>query len=156
RRVDDPGTAPALARLASASKRQADRSGYWSVSSDSIAERSGVPRRGRNLAGATRNPRVVPMGSGAGAGIQMRCSMAQIRTGNQPVTQITVVEPEPGKQDEAFSLMSERARFMARQPGFVFDQPAQEPRRAAHRQLRAMAKPRSPAGGAQVAGISQG
>jgi heme-degrading monooxygenase HmoA len=45
--------------------------------------------------------------------------MAQIRTGNQPVTQITVVEPEPGKQNEAFSLMSERARFMARQPGFV-------------------------------------
>jgi heme-degrading monooxygenase HmoA len=45
--------------------------------------------------------------------------MPNIRTENQPVTQITIVEPEPGKQDEAMSLMAERARFMARQPGFV-------------------------------------
>ncbi len=45
--------------------------------------------------------------------------MPQIRTDHQPVTQITIVEPEPGKQDEALSLMIERARFMARQPGFV-------------------------------------
>jgi quinol monooxygenase YgiN len=43
--------------------------------------------------------------------------MPQIETDQQPVTQITVVEPEPGKQDEALSLMHERARFMARQPG---------------------------------------
>src|SRR5882757_962257 len=35
-----------------------------------------------------------------------------------PVTQITIVEPEPGKEQEALSLMSERARFMERQPGF--------------------------------------
>lgn len=45
--------------------------------------------------------------------------MPQIHTDNQPVTQITFVEPEPGKQDEALKLMKERARFMARQPGFV-------------------------------------
>jgi heme-degrading monooxygenase HmoA len=45
--------------------------------------------------------------------------MIQIRTDHQLVTQITVVEPEPGKQAEALSLMTERARFMARQPGFV-------------------------------------
>ncbi|HVY58930.1 MAG TPA: antibiotic biosynthesis monooxygenase family protein [Xanthobacteraceae bacterium] len=46
--------------------------------------------------------------------------MAQIRSDNkQPVTQITVVEAEPGKQDQALSLMTDRARFMARQPGFV-------------------------------------
>ena len=45
--------------------------------------------------------------------------MPQIQAGNQPVTQITVIEPEPGKQAEALSLMTERARFMARQPGFV-------------------------------------
>src|SRR5262249_137254 len=48
-----------------------------------------------------------------------RGAMAQIRTGSQPGTQITVGEAESGKQNEAFSLMSERARFMARQPGFV-------------------------------------
>jgi heme-degrading monooxygenase HmoA len=42
-----------------------------------------------------------------------------IRTENQPVTQITVIEPEPGKQAEALALMAERARFMARQPGFI-------------------------------------
>ena len=45
--------------------------------------------------------------------------MPQIRTDHQLVTQITVVEPESGKQDEALSLMQERARFMARQPGFI-------------------------------------
>ena len=43
--------------------------------------------------------------------------MPQAQTGQQPITQITVVEPEPGKQNEALSLMQERARFMARQPG---------------------------------------
>jgi quinol monooxygenase YgiN len=46
-------------------------------------------------------------------------SMPQIQTGNQPVTQITVIEAEPEKQHEALSLMAERAHFMARQPGFV-------------------------------------
>ena len=45
--------------------------------------------------------------------------MPHIQTVNQPVTQITVIEAEPGKQQEALSLMAERARFMARQPGFV-------------------------------------
>jgi heme-degrading monooxygenase HmoA len=45
--------------------------------------------------------------------------MPHIRIDNQPVTQITVIEPEPGKQAETLSLMTERARFMARQPGFV-------------------------------------
>ena len=45
--------------------------------------------------------------------------MPHIRTENQPVTQITVIEPEPGKQAEALALMTERARFMARQLGFV-------------------------------------
>jgi hypothetical protein len=39
--------------------------------------------------------------------------MTHIRTDNQPVTQITVIEPEPGKQAEALSLMTERASFMA-------------------------------------------
>ncbi len=45
--------------------------------------------------------------------------MPQIRIDNQPVTQIKIVEPEPGRQAEALTLMSERARFMARQPGFI-------------------------------------
>src|SRR3979411_3201593 len=45
--------------------------------------------------------------------------MPHIQTGNQPVTQITVIEAEPEKQNEALSLMAERPRFMARQPGFV-------------------------------------
>ena len=42
--------------------------------------------------------------------------MPNIRIDNQPVIQITVIEPEPGKQAEALSLMTERARFMVRQP----------------------------------------
>ena len=45
--------------------------------------------------------------------------MAQIRQGNGLVTQITVVEPEPGQAEEVLSVMTERARFMAKQPGFV-------------------------------------
>ena len=45
--------------------------------------------------------------------------MPSIRTDDQAVTQITVVEPEPGKQAEALSVMTERARFMASQPGFI-------------------------------------
>jgi len=45
--------------------------------------------------------------------------MPQIHTDKQPVTQITIVESEPEKQAEALSVMTERARFMARQPGFI-------------------------------------
>ena len=45
--------------------------------------------------------------------------MPQIRRDKQPTTQITVIEAEPGKQNEALSIMTERARFMARQPGFI-------------------------------------
>ena len=45
--------------------------------------------------------------------------MPQIRSDSQSVTQITVIEPEPGKQAEALSVMAERARFMAQQPGFI-------------------------------------
>ena len=42
----------------------------------------------------------------------------QVGPSTGPVTQITIVEPEPGKQQEALKLMTERARFMERQPGF--------------------------------------
>jgi quinol monooxygenase YgiN len=45
--------------------------------------------------------------------------MPQIQIDKQPVTQITIIEAEPGKQAEALSLMAERARFMQQQPGFV-------------------------------------
>jgi heme-degrading monooxygenase HmoA len=45
--------------------------------------------------------------------------MPEIRSNSLPVTQITIVEPEPGHQEEALALMRERARFMARQPGFI-------------------------------------
>jgi heme-degrading monooxygenase HmoA len=45
--------------------------------------------------------------------------MPQIQSDKQPVTQITIVESEPDKQAEALSIMTERARYMARQPGFI-------------------------------------
>jgi heme-degrading monooxygenase HmoA len=45
--------------------------------------------------------------------------MPNTHSDKQPVIQITVVESEPEKQAEALSLMTERARFMARQPGFI-------------------------------------
>src|SRR5260370_1980812 len=46
-------------------------------------------------------------------------SMPRIEKDHQAVTQITFIEVEPEKQPEALSLMTERARFMARQPGFI-------------------------------------
>ena len=45
--------------------------------------------------------------------------MPQIQIGKQPITQITIIEAEPEKQAEALSIMTERARFMARQPGCI-------------------------------------
>jgi heme-degrading monooxygenase HmoA len=45
--------------------------------------------------------------------------MPEIRPASEFVTQITIAEAEEGKQDELLALMTERARFMARQPGFV-------------------------------------
>ena len=43
--------------------------------------------------------------------------MPEIRPDNEFVIQITTAEAEEGKQDELLALMTERARFMARQPG---------------------------------------
>jgi len=45
--------------------------------------------------------------------------MAQESTSDQPVTQITVVEPGEGRFEEALSVMKERARYMSQQPGFM-------------------------------------
>ncbi len=45
--------------------------------------------------------------------------MPNIRAENPSVTQITIVESDPDKQAEALAVMTERAGFMARQPGFV-------------------------------------
>ncbi|HEU5017657.1 MAG TPA: antibiotic biosynthesis monooxygenase family protein [Pseudolabrys sp.] len=45
--------------------------------------------------------------------------MPEIRQSDGIVTQITTVHVDPGKQDEALALMTERAKFMATQPGFV-------------------------------------
>lgn len=45
--------------------------------------------------------------------------MLRIQIDQQPVTQMTVIEPEPEKQTEALSLMRERAHFMQGQPGSI-------------------------------------
>ena len=45
--------------------------------------------------------------------------MPEIRKDNGIVTQITTVKVEPEHQAEVLKLMTERARFMAKQPGFV-------------------------------------
>jgi len=45
--------------------------------------------------------------------------MPRIEKDSQAVTQITLIEVEPENQQEALSLMKERAQFMARQPGFI-------------------------------------
>jgi heme-degrading monooxygenase HmoA len=46
-------------------------------------------------------------------------AMPEIQQNNGVVTQITTVKLPPDKQDEVLKLMTERARFMATQPGFV-------------------------------------
>jgi heme-degrading monooxygenase HmoA len=45
--------------------------------------------------------------------------MPEIRPHSDHVTQITTAEVEDGRQDELLRLMTERARFMATQPGFI-------------------------------------
>jgi quinol monooxygenase YgiN len=45
--------------------------------------------------------------------------MPEIRENNHVVTQITTVKLQPESQSEVLLLMTERARFMATQPGFV-------------------------------------
>jgi quinol monooxygenase YgiN len=45
--------------------------------------------------------------------------MPQISQADRVVTQITTVSVPPENQDEALRLMQERARFMAKQPGFI-------------------------------------
>ena len=45
--------------------------------------------------------------------------MPDIRQSAGIVTQITTVKMRPDNQDEVLGLMKERAKFMARQPGFV-------------------------------------
>jgi quinol monooxygenase YgiN len=45
--------------------------------------------------------------------------MPHIDEHHRVVTQITTVKMRPDNQDEVLDLMKERARFMARQPGFV-------------------------------------
>src|SRR5262249_30110896 len=45
--------------------------------------------------------------------------MPEIRKIDGIVTQITTVKVEPEHQAEVLQLMSERARFMAKQPGFI-------------------------------------
>jgi quinol monooxygenase YgiN len=45
--------------------------------------------------------------------------MPEISENKGIVTQITTVEVTPDKQDQVLKLMTERARFMATQPGFV-------------------------------------
>jgi heme-degrading monooxygenase HmoA len=49
----------------------------------------------------------------------MELPMPEIRPSRDFVTHITTAEAEEGKQDEFLALMTERARFMARQPGFI-------------------------------------
>jgi quinol monooxygenase YgiN len=45
--------------------------------------------------------------------------MTEIQENSDLVTQITTVKLSPDNQDEVLKLMTERARFMATQPGFV-------------------------------------
>jgi heme-degrading monooxygenase HmoA len=50
---------------------------------------------------------------------EQEAAMPDIRENAGIVTQITTVKTNPDNLDEVIALMKERARFMARQPGFV-------------------------------------
>jgi len=45
--------------------------------------------------------------------------MPEIQQNNGLVTQITTIKLPPDKQEEVLNLMTDRAHFMATQPGFV-------------------------------------
>jgi heme-degrading monooxygenase HmoA len=45
--------------------------------------------------------------------------MPEISEKKRVVTQINVIDVEPGKDDELVALIADRIRFMSRQPGFV-------------------------------------
>ena len=45
--------------------------------------------------------------------------MPEIREDHDIVTQITTVKTTPDSQSEVLEVMTERARYMATQPGFV-------------------------------------
>jgi heme-degrading monooxygenase HmoA len=45
--------------------------------------------------------------------------MPEISEKKQVVTQINVIDVEPGKDGELVALIADRIRFMSRQPGFV-------------------------------------
>jgi heme-degrading monooxygenase HmoA len=45
--------------------------------------------------------------------------MPKIESGNSVVTHITAINVDPEKQSDLLQLMENRARFMAKQPGFV-------------------------------------
>ena len=45
--------------------------------------------------------------------------MTEIQEKSGLVTQLTTIKLPPDKQDDVLKLMTERARFMAAQPGFV-------------------------------------
>jgi heme-degrading monooxygenase HmoA len=65
-------------------------------------------------------PTRLPLAHAAAFPTQTRVyPMPEMRPDDEVVTQITVVEPEPGKQAEVLLLMIERSHFMAQQPGFV-------------------------------------
>jgi heme-degrading monooxygenase HmoA len=53
------------------------------------------------------------------AGSAGESAMLDIQENSGVVTQITTVKMTPENQDEVINLMKERARFMAKQPGFV-------------------------------------
>jgi heme-degrading monooxygenase HmoA len=72
-----------------------------------------LPRENSNASGTA------PTGQSVIFAIARRYSMPEIREDNGVVTQITTVKLPPDNQDEVIELMTERARFMATQPGFV-------------------------------------
>jgi heme-degrading monooxygenase HmoA len=78
-----------------------------------------MPARGVSSA---RNRRVRVNDDDDGDAVSLdtrRTPMPEIRENHDIVTQITTVKTTPDNQSDVLELMTERARFMATQPGFV-------------------------------------
>jgi hypothetical protein len=81
--------------------------------------------------------------------------MPEIRESSGIVTQITMVKLPPDKQDQALDLMTERARFMATQPGFVSVSLHRSKDGSHVVNYLQWTDPKKLAGGASLAGVSQ-
>ena len=81
--------------------------------------------------------------------------MPRIELFNQRITQITVIEVEVGKQDEALAVMVGACAIHGASTRLCLHQLASQLGRTPHRQLCPIERPRFAAIGSPISGLSQ-